>query len=188
MRIWEYCIERIKAKGIGFLAGLSPTQLATIEERLNFQFPPDLADFLRAGLPYGPRFPDWLSVAEGGLQHPTQGYLERPLEGLRFDVKHNQFWMKNWGERPDDLQACYAIVEKKFREAPVLIPIFAHRYMPASPNKRGNPVFSVWQTDIIYYGMELPDYLSAEFSFPLPPKWRVPSEPRKIEFWNEIVS
>jgi hypothetical protein len=29
-----------------------------------------------------------------------------------------------------------------------------------------NPVLSVWRTDIIYYGVDLPSYLAQEFDLP----------------------
>ena len=38
------------------------------------------------------------------------------------------------------------------------------------------------QTDIIYYGFDLDDYLRHEFDLPDRKPW--PSEVRAIEFWN----
>ncbi|MGD0734569.1 MAG: hypothetical protein ABR976_05450 [Terracidiphilus sp.] len=69
----------------------------------------------------------------------------------------------------------------KISEAPMLIPILGHRYMPALPTECGNPVFSVHQTDIIYYGFDLEDYLRHEFRLPRQ-KW--PAQVKKIEFWD----
>jgi hypothetical protein len=66
--------------------------------------------------------------------------------------------------------------------APKLIPVFLHRMMPDEPRKAGNPVFSVHQTDIIYYGHDLPDYLRQEFQ--VARWWTRPSEPRRIRFWD----
>lgn len=45
---------------------------------------------------------------------------------------------------------------------PRLIPIYAHRFTPAAPSPSESPVFSVWQTDIIYYGANLLEYLTNE--------------------------
>jgi hypothetical protein len=70
--------------------------------------------------------------------------------------------------------------------APRLIPIFGHRYLPAEPEIAGNPVFSVYQTDIIYYGVDLRRYLSCEFGgldYALANR----DEPRRIRFWADLV-
>lgn len=57
--------------------------------------------------------------------------------------------------------------------------------MPDRPHAAGNPVFSVHQTDIISYGVELRDYLIHEF---LSDKdvgiWPIPDSIRRIEFWD----
>jgi hypothetical protein len=66
--------------------------------------------------------------------------------------------------------------------APKLIPIYHHRMMPDEPHLKGNPVFSVWQTDIIYYGFDLEDYLRHEFVLPGRKAW--PETIRPIRFWN----
>jgi hypothetical protein len=54
--------------------------------------------------------------------------------------------------------------------------------MPDEPHLPGNPVFSVHQTDIIYYGFDLADYLRHEFDFPGREPW--PEQVRLIRFWN----
>jgi len=42
----------------------------------------------------------------------------------------------------------------------VPIPVYSHRYLPSEPKATGNPVLSVHQTDIIYYGNDLASYFS----------------------------
>ena len=69
-----------------------------------------------------------------------------------------------------------------FRRSPKLIPVYSHRMMPDEPQAAGNPVFSVHQTDIIYYGSDLADYLRHEFSLPGREPW--PSQTRAIRFWD----
>lgn len=54
--------------------------------------------------------------------------------------------------------------------------------MPDRPHESGNPVFSVYQTDIIYYGFDLDDYLRHEFDLPGRKPW--PEKVREIEFWD----
>src|SRR5207245_1362409 len=44
-----------------------------------------------------------------------------------------------------------------------LIPVCSQRYLPDDPPLAGNPVFSIYQTDIIIYGRNLWDYFRHEF-------------------------
>jgi hypothetical protein len=48
--------------------------------------------------------------------------------------------------------------------APRLIPVFGHRYLLAEPCQTGNPVLSIYQTDVVVYGADLRCYLLAEFA------------------------
>ena len=73
-------------------------------------------------------------------------------------------------------------------EAPKLIPLFGHRFLPDRPREAGNPVFSVYQTDIIYYGTNLANYFANEFHLDIgAPRCR-PEEPiKRIEFWSAFA-
>ncbi len=66
-----------------------------------------------------------------------------------------------------------------------MIPVFAHRMLPSEPHLEGNPVFSVHQTDIIYYGFDLDDYLRHEFRLPGRRPW--PEHVRTIELWSKLL-
>jgi hypothetical protein len=63
--------------------------------------------------------------------------------------------------------------------------------MPDSPLEAGNPVFSVYQTDIIYYGENLENYLRNEFreAFGITSRTFVVSSTdlREIEFWSGLL-
>ena len=48
--------------------------------------------------------------------------------------------------------------------APMLIPITGHRYLLANSLEAGNPVLSVYGSDIICYGSNLRNLLLLEFS------------------------
>jgi hypothetical protein len=69
---------------------------------------------------------------------------------------------------------------------PPLIPVFSHRFLPAEPSTEGNPVLSVYQTDIIYYGMNWGSYFASEFEFP-PDQAIETDSPRRIRFWSDII-
>lgn len=60
------------------------------------------------------------------------------------------------------MQDALRIASDAVRGAPVLIPVHGHRYLPAEPCEGGNPVFSIYQWDIIVYGRDLESYFEAE--------------------------
>src|SRR5262245_28345901 len=74
---------------VEFDTGLTVAELAAVERRFNFQFPPDLREFLQTALPRGPAFPDWRSGDEARLRD----WLDEPRQGVLFDVEHNRFWL-----------------------------------------------------------------------------------------------
>jgi len=160
-------------------SGYSQAELESAERRFGLRFPPDLADLLRERRPAAGY--DW-RTDDGRIRQA----LGQPLEGLQFDVEHNGLWWPEWGDRPatpgERAEAMRAIVEA----APRLIPIIGHRYIPESPHEAGNPVFSVMQSDIVYYGADLADYLRRDFS-PVPPQTPVERPGRHIPFWSDLV-
>lgn len=175
---WHLLIERLSSCAkIKFASGLSDSEVRDIETRYDFRFPPDLCDFLQTALPCGHRFPDW----RNGDEAKMRAWLNMPKEGVLFDV-HQGFWLPEWGERSSDRKKAEQHIEKLIADAPKLIPIYAHRMIPAEPHLSGNPVFSVHQTDIIYYGRDLETYLNVEF---LEEGWEKScTDCRAIDFWN----
>jgi hypothetical protein len=69
-----------------------------------------------------------------------------------------------------------------FAEAPKLIPLLGHRYLPADPCEAGNPVFSVYQSDVIYYGANLQDWMRWEVDGWDAEPWPAIS---RIRFWSD---
>ncbi|WP_405673351.1 hypothetical protein OG848_28105 [Streptomyces canus] len=89
--------------------------------------------------------------------------LDWSVEGVLFDVEHNAFWYDGWGERPSDGATALDRAKRHLRVAPVLVPVYAHRYLPAGLGSFGQPVLSRRQTDFIYCGLDLADYMHQEF-------------------------
>lgn len=177
----EIAVRVMRNGGIAFAPGLTAQQIQAAETEHGFNFPPDLRSFLEYALPLGERFPDWRSPSSEFIHDR----LTWPADSMCFDIEHNVFWLPAWGAKPASLEEAQAKARQAVRSAPFLIPIFAHRYLPAVPCEAGNPVFSVYQTDIIYYGFDLPSYLFADFEVPNP--FPVPDFPREIELWSELV-
>jgi hypothetical protein len=163
---------------VEFDAGLTDADVAAVQARFGFRFPPDLRAFLQAGLPRGPQFPDWRSDGEQSLRE----WLELPLHGILFDIEHNAFWLEEWGPWPGSVGEACRMATALVAKAPKLIPIYGHRMMPDEPHMSGNPVFSVHQTDIIHYGFDLADYLRREFHLSGREPW--PERLRPIRFWD----
>lgn len=174
-------LRELRGKGIRVGPGLTSSELERAEERVGSPFPPDLVDLLATGLLVGERFPNWRA-----LDSALDAQLRWPLEGICFDIEHNAFWLDGWGQRPDHLQDAVAVAVERLAHAPTLIPLYGHRYLPAEPSSAGNPVFSVYQTDIIVYGADLASYFATEFEFPAP-AWAQTS-PRRIRFWSDLTS
>ena len=110
--------------------------------------------------------------------------LDWPLEGLLFDVENNNLWWQEWGERPGGPAARAEVLRDIVRSAPKLVPLVSHRYLPCEPNEAGNPVFSIHQSDVVYYGSNLEDYFAREFENT--PSLLVGS-PKHIRFWSTLV-
>jgi hypothetical protein len=104
--------------------------------------------------------------------------------------------MQSWGAKPDTLEAQKVRVRELVNAAPKLIPVFEHCYLLAEPYKAGNPVLSIYQSDIDVYGVDLHDYFLADFgmltgvkSFGSSQLTPVNFEAHQmIPFWGEFLS
>lgn len=179
---WSRELRLLEEQGVTLAAGLTAEELRQVEEQHRFRFPPDLRSFLSCALPLGPRFPNWRTPEA----HALLDQMAWPFEGIAFDIQNNVFWWEPWGARPEDLSGALAVAKAAVERAPHLIPISGHRYLPAEPVLEGNPVFSVHQTDIIYYGTDLRRYFACEFGG-MNYAEAVRAEPRRIQFWTELV-
>ncbi|WP_128101513.1 SMI1/KNR4 family protein [Paenibacillus sp. DCT19] len=179
-------VERLKKHNILLDSGLSQYEIAKIENTFNIQFPPDLSELLRSVLPISKGFINWRDSTEGNV-NSIFDRLNWPLEGMLFDVEHNSFWYDGWGVRPIDLNEAKELCKFKYLEVPTLIPIYSHRYVPANPLECGNPIFSVHQTDIIYYGENIEEYFKVEFKDKSYNKMNY-EKIKYITFWSEIVT
>jgi hypothetical protein len=164
--------------------GLSDSELATAQEA-GAAFPPDLCELLTATLPSGGDFPDWRNRPR---EHMDQWRAEL-VDGIHFDVLNNVFWPPGWPARPDSPAESRQIVVERLAEAPALIPICSHRGIPNEPLEAGNPVFSVVQSDVIFYGDDLADYLRHEFDNDgWTANWSAEGPAaRTIRFWTAMV-
>lgn len=182
-------IQLLKRKGVSFDKGLSDDEIAEVEQLFSFHFPDDLKLLLQTALPVSKGFAHWrYAINSDDEKKDIEERLNWPLRGMLFDIKHGSFWLKEWGIKPANFDDQKKIAEREVAKQPTLIPIFSHRYISAEPTESGNPVFSVYKTDIIYYGMDLMDYLANEFRFQLPSSFGTIEDPKPVRFWGDIVS
>lgn len=177
---FEGVVAALNARGVPLGRGLTTSEMASIEEICGVSWPPDLRIFLQHTLPLGGGFPNWR-----GSRETIRDKISWPIEGICFDIDRNDFWLPSWGPRPKDINAALAMARSSMERAPKLVPVYIHRYLPSEPMEYGNPVMSVHQTDIIYFGNDLPGYFHLEFGVPLPSWAR--STPRSIRFWDDII-
>ncbi len=114
---------------IEFATGLTDAEAAAAEVRFGFRFPPDLRALLQTALPRGPKFPDWRAGDESTLRD----WLDRPRQGILFDIEHNGFWLEEWGQRPRSLGEALWVAGELIAAAPRLIPIYGHHPLRLRP-------------------------------------------------------
>lgn len=163
--ILERRAARVPGDIVELRDGLGPHELDAVERAYGFQFSADQRCFLSSMFPSGPGWPDWRDIESRALRE----WLDRPREGVLFDVEVNAFWPEQWGARPDDAEEARRVADREVRSWPVLVPISGHSYMPAAEVRPGSPVFSVVQTDVIYYGSNLLDFFRHEYGLPRDP-------------------
>jgi hypothetical protein len=151
--------------------GLTASELRS----LGISFNPDHRVLLTCGVPVGAGWPDWRSPS-------VLSSLSAPVDGILFDVTENAFWLPSWGIRPSTPSRALSLARSHLAAAPVLVPVYKHRYAPALPAS-GLPVFSVVQTDVVVYGVDLADYLHAEFGVGSPSS----RTPARVPFWSSLL-
>jgi hypothetical protein len=156
--------------------GYTQSELDTAQEKFGLVFPPDLVALLRDRRPR--QGYDWRSDDVRIRQ-----MLAWPLEGLLFDVENNALWWPEWGERPERQGDRAEVLSRIVSHAPKLIPLYSHRFLPAEPHEVGNPVFSVYQADVIHYGANLMDYFEREFE----DKNRPWPQIKRVRFWTDLA-
>jgi hypothetical protein len=178
--------------------GLTEAEFSRAEREYGIEFADDHRAFLSVALPlntpiphvegvfhtHARPWPDW----RDGSPEELRKALGWPVEGVLFDIEHGVFWDRTWGERPQDQAAALEVAEAQLAKVPRMIPIHAHRYLPGGRGTWGHPVLSMWQSDIIYYGLDLADYIQYEFGGktinPADPDWRPQAT---VPFWRDCL-
>jgi hypothetical protein len=176
----EICVDLFKSAGMPLGPGLTGDQLLQIEADFGFTFDKDHRELLSLATPLFDAWPNWL----GGMTEQMQRALAWPIDGVLWDAHHNDFWPKAWGRKPKNASELDAAILKQLAHVPRLIPLLGHRFMAAGPSQGSAPVFSVYQTDVVYYGENLPSYVAHELGIP---KGYATGIHRKIPFWSNLA-
>jgi hypothetical protein len=183
----ELTASKLKEKGVSFDNGLSEKEFDKIKSIFGISFPPDLKTFLSKYLPTSEGFPHWrASVKSEKEKEKIDNSLAWPLEGILFHIRTGDYWNEAWGNKPKTKEEQKSIAIKAFKNYPILIPIYSHRYIPQTPSEDANPIFSVYSSDIIYYGYDLWSYFANEFGYKLPETLGEITYPKEIKFWSEF--
>ena len=175
------------------IPGLTDTEIERVEREYGFGFADDHRAFLQAGLPvnnppekyqaWRRPWPDW----RDGDPEELRERLSWPVEGALFDVEHNAFWHPAWGPRPAGMNDALDTARRHLSQAPKMVPVYAHRYLPAGRGSYGHPVLSIYQTDIIIYGTDLAAYIGREFGGTGDSAEVNRISSRLVAFWGDFV-
>ncbi len=158
-------INRLKACGIYFDAGLTVEQIEEIEAFFDFRFPCEIKAFLMQVYPVGGAFFNYRNMSEENLKCFTD-FQEEIEDGFRFDLENNEDTVVSMLEDiiPEgvDREQIENVILENLRQSPRLIPFYAHRcFFDGLDNM---PIISFSQpVDTIFYGADLEDYLEQEF-------------------------
>lgn len=171
----DLALRALRRTSLELGPGYTDGELRDVQAEYGFTFQRDHADVLREVTPEG--WFDWL-----GDSTRVRAALAWPIDGVLLDVK-NAFWFPEWGIRPEPREAALELASQHLARVPQLVPVYGHRYIPAAPERSGAPVFSVYQSDVIYYGADLADYCVREFLDAAAGR----THRRPIRFWSDLA-
>ncbi|MFC0105607.1 hypothetical protein [Kibdelosporangium aridum] len=165
--------------------GLTNAEFTTVEQRFGFEFARDHRAFLAEGLPVwtvgGDDHPDcsnwgWPDWRDGDpdtlrqqVDHPTAVILDAVRKG---------YWPTEWRKRPADPEQAMIKARARLADVPRMVPVYAHRYLPAGRDTSAQPVLSIHTLhDTIVYGLDLADYIDQEFR----------TAELNVPFWRDIL-
>jgi hypothetical protein len=176
----EICVDLFTSVEMPLGPGLAEDQVLQVEAEFGFTFDTDHRELLTLVTPLVDSWPDW----RAGMTAQMKRSLAWPADGVIWDAHNNAFWPKAWGRKPKSPDELDAAILQHLARVPKLVPLFGHRFVAAGPSQGSAPVFSVYQTDVVYYGENLPSYVAHELDIP---KRYGTGIQRKIPFWSNLA-
>ncbi|MGK5440778.1 hypothetical protein ACSNN7_02955 [Micromonospora sp. URMC 105] len=172
--------------------GLTNAEFDRIERGYGFEFADDHRAFLAVGLPVWQPYeegqawehpwPDWRNGDPDALRE----HLSWPVDYLLWDVEHGH-WRQEWGSRPAMPEEAVEVARVRLAEVPKMVPVYAHRFLPAGRGTSAHPVLSMRGWDTIYYGTDLLDYIGQEFEEPRPERTDDWNPQATVPFWRDYL-
>lgn len=181
--MYKELISWLKQQGIEFEAGLTDNEISKVQTIYEILFPESFRFFLMEGLPVSRGFYNWRNTEQTNIEF-IKRMITMPIDTIDEVVKEI-CWCDDWGKEPQNAMEAEKTIRKKLHEAPKLLPVYGHRYMPMLSGVQV-PVISVHGTDIIYYGESLSDYFYIEFGTKKQEEIDFDSI-RPIPFWSDIM-
>lgn len=208
---WRAAVPRdVPAAGVGGLefqpntrwrGGMTETEIALAEKTFGLSFPPDYRLFLAtlhtpdpemAGAGFagssavqttGRQFPDWT-----GDPRQVRKLFDWPADGLVWSAEADHWWPSIWGPRPRFGRGRAKRIRDLVSAGPQLIPVFGHRFLVGPGDRVGNPVLSIYGSDVIVYAPNLWAYLPLELGlFDLIPEPPTETRAPAIDFWQDVI-
>lgn len=181
--MYENSLNLLEQKGIEFEKGLTLDELKQIEMIYQIKFPSSLREFLMIALPVSKGFYNWRDIQDDNVRF-IKKVINKPLSDIH-NMAGEVYWCDDWGQEPGDEKIISEEVIERLKEAPKLVPIYAHRYIPMVVDENP-PVISIHDIDIIYYGENLEDYFNVEFGKKTQDAIQVQNI-TPVPFWSDIM-
>jgi hypothetical protein len=179
-------IQKMKAAGVCFSSGLTHDTIAKIEKLYEIRFPDSLRTFYQTALPISvgdTEFPRWDDFSQENI-NLIRERIHAPYRWLMLAIINHPYWLSSWGERPLTFEDIEKRVGELFKNAPTLLPIYSHRYIPVMEGIEDPPIISSVGQDTVYYGHTLEEYLKIEF---LNDHVQSFDCVQRIPFWSDII-
>ena len=168
----EILLEKIRLSGYNITSPITDLELANIYRIYGITFPKDLLELYKLGV-------------------PTQKYLkfaknERIIGGDVAFYNWHDFSEENIKTIKHAMQYAYINI-KVSKDAPLLIPIAGHRYMPMIEGVNEVPVLSICGLDAVVYGKNLEDYILREIEPRTIMQPILKKECEYIPFWTDYI-
>lgn len=176
-------INKLKKRGVEFELGLTNNEVDKIESIYNIILPYELKLFLKTAVPISDGFYNWRNFAPENIKFIKETILS--FKNNIIECFDDVEWCPKWGKEPEDIEKRKAKIIEMVNNAPTIIPLYGHRGM-AEINVMNNPVFSIVDTDIIYYGKNIINYLEIEFDIKKYDSLNLKNI-TYIPFWSDLI-
>lgn len=181
--MYEKIIDKLKRNNVLLDTGLANDEIKKIELMYNLKFPSDLVKLYSMFVPVGEGYYNWRDFSSTNIIK-IKDKIDSPFVGIKKHLSQIS-WNEAWGIEPESEFERSKYISLILDRLPRLIPIYKHRYM-ATQYESGNPVFLIYDLDVICYGKNLEQYFEIELKYKKQ-SFMDYSNVKKIEFWSDLL-